>query len=286
MTGRDTLDKDEIIFLSGEASQYVRMGQVNGGPNEQTASFVANRWHVFMLNMYGIAGTINIRDSNAKFSHQVTPSVGVWTKYPFTHFGTAGRLGLWGATNPNEYNLDDVSIILLDDVSLTVAAASKTNSTENGGVRADGHDTLRSSDLGLSQIAGRARFGYNPRHSAENALLFGNDPAYIANFHVNDDNYIRIYWSQADEVTLEYNAGGAGEHSGVWDALGEVDANVNYEIQIEYSAIAMAFSIDGVEKILINEVVEFDEGAAIAFMGMNHLSEQQGDAVFSAPNIV
>ena len=66
----------------------------------------------------------------------------VWGYFPFIvqNRGTGGdNIRLRGVTGASGTRfLDDVYIVLLDDVSLTITPTSLLNSAENGGLRVDG----------------------------------------------------------------------------------------------------------------------------------------------------
>jgi len=170
----------------------------------------------------------------------------------------------------------------MNNVSLTVTPASKANSTESTGLRVDGDDEATQTIANLTATSGHIRTGATPRHSAADAVKFGNTSAYILEAYGAADNYIRAYWSGANEITLAFNDGG-GEHSDTWDATGAIVAGTTYQITVDYSATAMTFSIGGDAKITITTAINFATVPTDIYWGHAQDGTKQADASFSAP---
>lgn len=172
--------------------------------------------------------------------------------------------------------------VKLTAVSLTVTPASQANSTETSGLRVDGLDTLTQPITNLTATAGQIRFKWTPRHSAAGVVKFGNSAAYIVSLYGAADNYIRVYWSAANTITLAFNDGG-GEHTTTWDATGAIAAGSTYAMQIDYSASVMTLSVGGVVKATITTAISFATVPTTAYWGSTSASISQIDATFAAP---
>lgn len=73
-----------------------------------------------------------------------------------------------------DHFIDDAYMVHLDNISLTVTAASEANSTENTvEIRVDGGDTyLGANAAGLGTASGTLTFDWRPRHDAAQAVAF------------------------------------------------------------------------------------------------------------------
>ncbi len=174
--------------------------------------------------------------------------------------------------------------IALDPVSITVTPASEVNSTETNGLRVDGLDqcTQPITDMSAGEKTGKMSFKVTPRHAAADVAKFGETTPYIFVAWGDADDYIKLYWSAANTITLAFNDGG-GEHSDTWDATGAIDADTEYLFEIEWDETQMTLSVDSVVKITISQQPTFDVALATAYIGQDGSNQQQGDAVFGAP---
>lgn len=215
--------------------------------------------------VYGAAGgvqkgsTIYFQYSSTGGGNFTTDDPGAaWGHFSAVFRGTLGnRLDIAG--NSNTHYIDDVYVIPLDDVSLTVTPASQANSSETSGLRVDGRDSCTQTITELTTTSGSIKFKYTPRHDAGDAVKFlesttATDYAYIAEWYYDATNYIRLYWSAANTITLEYNMNGT-TGSGTWDATGEIVAGTTYTMQIYYTGgSTMFFVVDGSNKIMLTAI--------------------------------
>lgn len=172
--------------------------------------------------------------------------------------------------------------VKLTPVTLTVTPASQANSTETSGIRVDGLDTMTQPIANLTATSGQIRWDYTPRHSAADAVKFGNAAAYIAELYGAADNYIRVYWSAANTITLAFDDGG-GAHTTTWDATGAIVAGTTYLLQIDISAAAMTLSVDGVVKATITTAISFATVPTAAHWGASQAAVSAADSTFAAP---
>jgi hypothetical protein len=182
--------------------------------------------------------------------------------------------------------LDDVYVYAITPVSLTVTPASEANSTESSGIRVDGLDTLTQSISNLTATDGHVRFAYTPRHDAADAVKFGtaSTQAMIAELYGAADNYIRLYWSAANTITMAFNDGG-GEHTTTYDATGAIAAGTTYQMALNYSAEAMTLDIAGSTVATITTAISFATVPTTAYWGQAQAGTKQADATYAAPTV-
>ncbi|MFA5385930.1 MAG: LamG domain-containing protein, partial [Eubacteriales bacterium] len=215
----------------------------------------------------------------------------VWTHYPL----------IFRVRTPNpliyyrqSYNtetlsyLDDTYIVPLTDVSLTVTPANLANSTESTGIRVDGTDTLTQDITELAVGSGTIKFNYTPRHSAADIAKFGTSTPYIATFWGDSDDYIKLYWSAANTITLSYSMGGS-TGSKTYDATGDITAGTTYNFEINYIGSGdMNLSIDGTTQITLETIpATFGTTPSTAHWGTDYngtADSSQADATFDAPD--
>ena len=136
-----------------------------------------------------------------------------------------------------------------------------------------------------TDTAGSIRFVYTPRHSAVDAVKFveaEGSVAYIAEFYADADDYIRLYWSAANTLTLAYSMAGTSA-SGNYNA-GSITAGVSYDLAINYTGSgSMILEIDETPAITLNPIPEaFGTTPTLAYWGSSQAGDQQGDATFDA----
>ena len=180
--------------------------------------------------------------------------------------------------------IDDAYLFELDDVSLSVTPASKTNSQEHGGIQIGGRDRCISSLSGvLSKTRGKLRFKIYFRHDAADCMKFKTvSYPYIFQCQGSGANYFYLRWTAANTMQLLYNDGG-GNHSDNWPASGEVVADTEYLFEIVYIPNRFVLKVDGVEKAVITEPVDFASIPYQFYAGSNSNYAFQSDVVILAP---
>jgi hypothetical protein len=177
--------------------------------------------------------------------------------------------------------VDDLYLIALDDVTLTVTPASAANSAEGTGIRVDGLDRLTQPVTSLQAGKGKITFQYTPRHSAATAALFGNTTPVICSIYADANNYILLDWSLANTIRLRYNAGGAGVQTATWTCTGLIVAGTLYNMEIRYTSSGMKLYVDGNPMISISAGVSFSVVPSVAYWGSDNSYVQQNDFVIS-----
>lgn len=177
---------------------------------------------------------------------------------------------------------DDFFVKVLDDVSITVTPASEANSTENGGIRVDGLDSLTQSipDGALGAESGSIKFYYTPRHDAADVVKLGNSAPFIAYARTDSNNRIRIWWSAANTIRMITNANGVSDDN-TYNATGAIVAGTKYLFEISYTSTEIVLKIDDVVVITNNQVVDYTTPLATLYLGLDNAGALQGDAVFS-----
>ncbi|MGY5874093.1 MAG: hypothetical protein RTV72_17725 [Candidatus Thorarchaeota archaeon] len=283
--GTDTLDESADEH-SGAKAQTINVAAATRGIVTDANAFTANKWHQVTVWAKRTAGDLQVVDGAGGFlSESFTPSAS-YSRHSFITFATSATtlkvLSHGGAAN---CLVDDISIIELDDVSITATAASAANSAEESGIRVDGLDTLpQAIPVGsLEATRGEVQAGWIPRHDAADAVKFGNATAYICDYYGDANNYIRAYWSAANTITLAVNSGGAGVQTTTWNCTGAISANTEYLRGIRYTSSEVTLKIDGVVVATITTAIEFTTALAIDYEGTRQDGTLQSDMVAKAP---
>ena len=154
--------------------------------------------------------------------------------------------------------LDDIYAFKLDDVSLTVTPASAANSVESGGLRVDGRDKLEQDITNrLKRTSGEIRWRSRPRHAPANLVAFVETAnAYLIQAYGDATNYISVYGSAANTVTLAFNDGG-GAHTVNWDCTAAWVADEELAWKLEYHPNAMRLWCNSMVVATIIQPVSF-----------------------------
>jgi hypothetical protein len=185
------------------------------------------------------------------------------------------------------FYIDDFSVRLVDDVSLTVTPASAANSVESGGIRVDGWDLspqpIPAGRLFASQ--GDVRIRYLPRHNGADALKFGSATPYIVDFYGDVNNYFYVYWSAANTMTLAFKSAGGALQTGNWATAGAILAGGNYLLEIKYMGNTMYLYVDNVLRITIASPIAFTTIPVFCYPATANIvvAGQHEDAVFLNP---
>lgn len=285
--GTDELSKDTAIFHSGLSSQKVDVTSTNEGILTAANVFTVGSWYAVTVWLYAISGSVRLYDPFGFLSETVTPG-SAWSKYVFVVKATSNRpLVISASGGAADFRVDDVSIVELDDVSITATAANEANSTEDGGIRVDGLDGCSVDITGeLGATSGKVRFDWTPRHGDGDFEKFGSSNPRVITLYNNNNNNIVLRSDNNDAIILYINVGGGGTQNNFWTALG-VTAGITYLVEIEYNATQVTASFDGTVRITVVYPGGIDFGANIpdtAYIGHNETNTEHFDAVFSAPD--
>ena len=234
------------------------------------------------------ANVINVRDTSGGIyiDENVTPPA-AWTRYSWiTKTATQNSNLQILAFATMTFYVDDVSIIALDDLSITATAANLANATEGLGVRVGGLSTLiEPIPAGkLKAMKGKIRFLWTPRHGDGDYEKFGSSDPKICTVWYDGENRMIF------DTTTNINARLTFEVNNVltigdWATPGFV-AGTKYLVEIEYNSTQCTVSIDGAVVITVTPVGGIDFGAKIPnifYAGTYQTGVGVGDAVFSAP---
>lgn len=183
----------------------------------------------------------------------------------------------------NPAYMDDVYLVALDPVSLTVTPASLANSTETTGLRVDGRDTATQQVENCTATSGTLKWRMTPRHSAADVAKFGEATPYILDFYGDANNWLRLYWNAANSITLDIKCAGLTTTQ-TWNATGAIVAGTTYACELDYNPTTVTFKVDDVAKIM-NSTGGFTFGTLPTNVYWGHKQDGscQFDATFAAP---
>jgi hypothetical protein len=183
---------------------------------------------------------------------------------------------------------DDFYCIEANDVSLTATAAIEADSLEGSGIRIDGRDGAPQTQFNgvnineiLTATTGHIRWDWTPRHGDGDFRKFEESTTEIFTAFGDATNYIRVYCNGNGSIRLRFNDGG-GLHDGDWAAAG-VTAGTTYLMEIRYNANWIELLVDGVQRILINQPVNFATIPATIYWGSDNNEANQSDMVVAPP---
>jgi len=278
--GSDELSEENVIVHSGGASQYINVDAAGEGIISSGNVFTANKWHLVSVWLYGVSGNAGLyNDDNLNVA--VTPSAGSWTRYSWVVYAPYARtLRIWAAGGASEFYVDDVSVIELDDVSITATARTQANSTNaDGSIDVDGLDTLYAAPPSTAS-SGSISFYITKRHAAADVALFGEATPYEFHWYEDANNYAYIYWSAANTLTLTFNASGGGDQTANYDATGAWDAGAEKLAKWEWGAASCILSLDGTPVITIAQAASFAAMTANFYLGSDKDGANQSDSAY------
>ena len=283
--GTDTLDESADAH-SGSKSQQINVDANTEGIVTAANCFTANKWHLITVWIKGTSGSVRLQDSGggAFLSDTIPSPAASWNQYSFVKYSTSTfGLRVVSAGGAADFLVDDISVIELDDVSLTVTPASEANSTENGGLRVDGRDTCTQDITGqLGAKSGKIRFNWTPRHGHGDWLKF-NNAAHLCQIYNDADNRIYCVFA-ATSLTLFCKVGGVADDDS-FSTNGVFVAGTEALIEIEYNGTDCTISVDGVVKATASPAGGIDFGANIpdTFYAHHSNNSAQSDAVYASP---
>ena len=168
---------------------------------------------------------------------------------------------------------------------LTATPASEANSAEGTGLRVDGDDELSqpTNAVALKANAGEIRFSATARHDPANWAGFGNSEQYLLDMYEDANNYVRVYTSAANTMTIAYNAQGAGEVTANYDATGVTFAATLKQYRVAYGGSGATLNIDGTVEATAAGAVTLSAAPTNALnFGVKNDGTSQFDGVISA----
>ena len=186
---------------------------------------------------------------------------------------------------------DDLFVIALDDITLTVTPASEANSTEtptsgNTGIRVDGLDecTVPAATHRVLATSGGIRFRVTPRHSLANSEAFGQPQERLFSIVEDANNYIELYRDDAagGTLTLEVDQAGAGPWTDTDTPAWAADTEAL--IWIINQGGSVQCYVDGVLLLEIGALTGFAaDFTQPAYFGSEATPDYEADAVISPP---
>jgi hypothetical protein len=189
---------------------------------------------------------------------------------------SAGQLRLYGYSAVGY--LDDLYVVALDAVTLTVTAATEANSTESTGLRVDGNDLLSQPITGEPTVW---RVNFTPRHGSGEYTKFQANPV-LMHARGNAANQWTLFHNA--DTTTRFVVDIDGNNSSSSSNSYSFTADTTYLLEISQSGADFTFSVDGVE------VFTHTAGASAwgtypttFYAGCLFNTTRQIDATFSAP---
>ena len=280
--GTNELSREAGIFHSGTYSQKIVASADVRGIATTANVIAAGKWCLISCWLYSSDGSIRVRDHSATLFNKVVSPGATWTHYSWVVKGDADRK-LWIVSHSGgTHYVDDVSIVVLDDVSITATPASAANSAEGGGIRVDGLDTALQAPVTVTANKGKLNFYITKRHAAADVAKFGVTTPYELHWYEDANNYMYVYWSAANTLDLKYNAKGAGEQTGQANMTGAWTAGARKLTTLEWGASSCKLDLDGVNKITIAQPASFTAMTANFYFGSNKDGANQSDSVYGA----
>lgn len=168
---------------------------------------------------------------------------------------------------------DDVSLLLMDTVALTVTPAA-ASSLINGADRA-----ARVTSGQLGRASGRVAFGYTPTWSAANAAK-GQSVSYIFYALQDASNFLHV-WRLANLLYLAYKAAGGAYQSANSDITGAWDAGVAKRVEIVYNPAGVYILLDGVKRCAITAACVFAAAFGTVYFGSETSGANNADGTFA-----
>jgi hypothetical protein len=286
--GSDLLSKETTIVHSGGASQKIDVSLNAEGIKDSSNVFTSGKWYLIIVWLYG-NGSDQVQISNhtsSMFSEILTPPA-AWTRYSWVAFADVNSYllikGYGGATTFYE---DDVSIIELDDTTITAIPRSLENSTDpvTGAVDIDGGDVgyIDIPEGLLGPTEGSVEFKFNLRHGEGDFEKFGIDNPMIADIYKDVNN--RIYFiAVTDSILRLYSVVGGVSSNTSWTPTGELSIDTEYQGRIDWTATDCKLYVDNVLKITVTPGAGIDFGVNVPdkiYLGSKYDGTHQIDASF------
>lgn len=177
---------------------------------------------------------------------------------------------------------DDVYLVALDPVTLTVIPADLAASTEGDFIRVDGRDTLTQAPAGLSAASWVIRFEAKPLNAAADVADFGISNPALWHWYEDASNYAGLDWNAANTLRLTANGGGAGDVTDTADMTGAWDAGTAKTVKVQYDGTDLKVYLDGIEQLSV-AVAFASEPTTPNYFGSDKDGANQADVLIAAP---
>lgn len=261
--GLDAGDTEQELTVvhSGGSSLQFNSGAELGTEYIKPSSGLGSQYF-YCAGFFGMgdgSGSVHARRDNTNVVHNdgtnnvtyFSTSDVAWThKNLVLLHKTEGGAGIRITANaPNPGYVDDVYIISLDDVSLTVTPASEANSTESTGLRVDGYDALGQPFTHGNINGWRIVINTTPRHASTtydtfNSIIFFMNP----------------YFSSVKLIQLRYGATGLflyekENNQSFTNGAFTFAADTTIKFDMEYKASTKNITVKADDVIVFNETL-------------------------------
>lgn len=234
------------------------------------------------------AGTVDMEGptSHTGSAAQATTTANdVWQHLFFVFRATGASTDLQFTSNGAQtFYVDDVSVVELRAITLTVTARTKANSTEGEWLTIDGYDSAPQPipPGAITATRGHVKIKLKPRHDIADMRGFGETTPWFFRLWADAFDYIALWVPVANTVRLRFDDGG-GAHMGDWAAAGALVADVEYLFEIKWNSVRMWLIVDGVTQITINQPPRFAVVPTQWWIGTHQGGAGQIDMAFAKP---
>jgi hypothetical protein len=99
---------------------------------------------------------------------------------------------------------------------------------------------------------------------------------------VDANNWVDVYWSAANTVTLRTRVGGV-ENTNNWDATGLIAAGTTYMGEVIYTAASARLIVDNVTATTVTTAIDLGGSPVTIYWGSDNNEANQSDMVVAPP---
>jgi hypothetical protein len=180
--------------------------------------------------------------------------------------------------------VDDIAMLALDPVTLTVTPASEANSAESNGIRVDGFDSLTQPvNNRIKARSGHIIWRGLLRHAPANLVAFweGAEVTLLDAFGAAA-NYARVRATVLNTIDGRFDDGG-GVQTANWAAAGAWAANDELFLELYWRGHFMQLAVAGIPVATINQPVDFAVLPATLYWGLLNSGGTNIDTVIKEP---
>jgi hypothetical protein len=187
--------------------------------------------------------------------------------------------GFTGAQYITTSLIDDLSMIVLENVAVTIAPATVAHSSYNNATLVDGRDAFIQPATNIDLNDGLIRFSYKPRFASSlQTTLSQVSETYVAKWYGDANNQISLSWSGPSQLKLSYTMNGVSANS-TWNTGATMQPDQFHQLEIAYTGSgSMVLSVDSTQRIELTSIpAAFSSPLTQTFWGSNESEAAQAD---------